>query len=112
MADLDSLRVPAEEGAPAEHHARTLLRCQPAQGVVRLLRGDVADRCGLRIAGEAPAIGEVAAVVGRDQLGVSVEGDDALRVLLSRNIIAAGDHAQGRASFRSLGRVPRNIRIE
>ena len=93
VADLDSLRVPAEEGAPAEHHARTLLRCQPAQGVVRLLRGDVADRCGLRIAGEAPAIGEVTAVVGRDQLGVSVEGDDALWVFGRECAVAAVYHA-------------------
>ena len=112
VADLYSLRVPAEESTPAEHHARTLLRCQPAQGVVCLLRGNVADRCGLRIVGKAPAIGEVAAVVGGDQLGVSVEGDDALRVLFGRNIIAAGDHAQGRIGFCALSRVPRNIRIE
>ena len=112
VADLDSLRVPAEESTPAEHHARALLRRQPAQRVVRLLGGNIADRCGLRIVGKAPAIGEVAAVVGRDQLGVSVEGDDALRVLFGWNIIAAGDHAQGRIGFRALSRVPRNIRIE
>ena len=112
MADLDSLRVPAEESTPAEHHARALLRRQPAQRVVRLLGGNIADRCGLRIVGKAPAIGEVAVVVGRDQLGVSVEGDDALWVLFGRNIIAASDHAQGRIGFRAPGRIPRDIRIE
>ena len=112
VADLDSLRVPAEESTPAEHHARALLRRQPAQRVVRLLGGNIADRCGLRIVGKAPAIGEVAVVVGRDQLGVSVEGDDALWVLFGRNIIAARDHAQGRIGLRAPGRIPRDIRIE
>ena len=43
---------------------------------------------------EAAAIGKVAGIVGRDQLGVAIHGNDPLGVLLGRDGLLPGDHAE------------------
>ena len=43
---------------------------------------------------ETAAIGKVAGIVGRDQLGVAIHGNDPLGVLLGRDGLLPGDHAE------------------
>ena len=99
FGDLNALRIPAQEGAPADEDA--LGRRQPVQRTVDLLRRLVAHSCSLRIVCEAAPIGKAAGVVGGDQLGVGAQVDDLLGVLAGGRGELPGDHAKrGLLGFR------------
>ena len=100
FGDLNALRIPAQEGAPADEDA--LGRRQPVQRTVNLLRRLVAHGRGLRIVCEAAPIGKAAGVVGGDQLGVGVQVDDLLGVLAGGRGVFTGNHAK-RGLLRSCG---------
>ena len=92
FGDLNALRIPAQEGAPADEDA--LGRRQPVQRAVDLLRCLVAHSCSLRIVCEAAPIGKAAGVVGGDQLGVGAQVDDLLGVLAGGRGVFTGNHAK------------------
>ena len=92
--DRFSLRVPAQEGPCARALPHTLIRCQPAQRIVRLLRGYVAHGGRLSFIQKPPPVGKAAPIVGRDQLGISVYRDDPLGVLQGSRFSLSLDHAQ------------------
>ena len=99
LGDLNALRIPAQEGAPADEDA--LGRRQPVQRTVDLLRRLVAHGRGLRIVCEAAPIGKAAGVVGGDQLGVGAQVDDLLGVLAGWRGVFTGNHAKrGLPGFR------------
>lgn len=99
LGDLNALRIPAQEGAPADEDA--LGRRQPVQRAVDLLRCLVTHSCSLRIVCEAAPIGKAAGVVGGDQLGVGAQVDDLLGVLAGGRGVFTGNHAKrGLPGFR------------
>ena len=100
FGDLNALRIPAQEGAPADEDA--LGRRQPVQRTVDLLRCLVTHSCSLRIVCEAAPIGKAAGVVGGDQLGIGIQVDDFFRMLAGRRGKHSGDHAK-RGLLRSCG---------
>ena len=86
------LGVPAEEGAASQDHP--LFLCQPAQGVVCLLRCLITNRNCLFLLRKPAPVGKAAGIIGRDQLGVSVDGDDALGMLICGSFFFTCDHTE------------------
>ena len=92
LGNLDALGTPANKGPPAKRDA--LVGHQPPQGVVGLLGCGIAYRRGLRRIVEPSPVCEAAGVIGGDQLGVSVDGDNPFWMLSGGSFHFAGNHAQ------------------
>lgn len=102
LRKLFALRIPAQENAISRKLPDPLFRGQPPQRVMCLLGSRVADRSGLPVGIEASPVSKAAGIVGGDQLGIAVDGDDSLGMLGSHRKRFPLDQAQSRISIRSL----------
>ena len=93
-------RIPAQKYPFPRKFPDALLRRQPAQRAVGLLRSKIAHRQRLIFLRKPPTVGKTACIVGRNELCVAVHGNDPLGVLECNRPNASFNHTKRRLAFR------------